>query len=231
MVLFGSMPALRTTLLLVMASNLVMVGIRIVLDPQLIGLPGGLRSALEPAALLTLGAIIVTWATSRDSRVAQAIVQEGTAVGLVAGTLEIVHITLENYAHFCARVESVSTGGFMLGLLLLWCIAGYRVTRRTADLFAGLMAGSWSAMVGMLMAMTYGFSQLFWGLPRLEQRNVGSPDFVRSGWTDLHTFTIADIFEAGFKILFIGPVVGAILGWLGAIIARVIFATGSRRPD
>jgi hypothetical protein len=231
MVLFGSMPALRTTLLLVIASNLVMVGIRIVLDPQLIGLPGGLRSALEPDALLTLGAIIVTWATSRDSRVAQAIVQEGTAVGLVAGTLEIVHITLENYAHFSARVESVSTGGFMLGLLLLWCIAGYRVTRRTADLFAGLMAGSWSAMVGMLMAMTYGFSQLFWGLPRLEQRNVGSPDFVRSGWTDLHTFTIADIFEAGFKILFIGPVVGAILGWLGAIIARVIFATGSRRPD
>jgi hypothetical protein len=29
----------------------------------------------------------------------------------------------------------------------------------------------------------------------------------------------------------IGPVVGAILGWLGAIIARVMFATGSRRPD
>jgi hypothetical protein len=85
-------------------------------------------------------------------------------------------------------------------------------------------------MVGMLMAMTYGFSQLFWGLPRLEQRNVGSPDLLQSGWTDLHTFTIADVFEAGFKILLIGPVVGAVLGGLGCIIARTILAIRGRRP-
>jgi hypothetical protein len=84
-------------------------------------------------------------------------------------------------------------------------------------------------MAGMLVAMTYGFSQLFWGLPRLERRNVGSPDFLRSGWTDLHTFTIADIFQAGFKILLIGPVAGAILGGLGAIIARTILAIRGRR--
>jgi hypothetical protein len=230
MVRFGSMPALRTTLLLVIAFNLVMVGIRVFLDPQLLGMPGGLQSALEPAALLTLAALIVTWATRGDSRVAQAIVREGTAVGLVSGTLEVVHITLENYGHFNARVESISTGGFMLGLLLLWCIAGYRVTRSTADLGAGPLAGSWSALVGMLMAMTYGFSQLFWGLTRLERRNVGSPDFLRSGWTDLHTFTIADVFEAGFKVLLIGPVAGAVLGGLGALIARTVLAIGGRRP-
>ena len=89
----------------------------------------------------------------------------------------------------------------MVGLLLLWGIAGYRTTRGTAAVGAGPLAGSWGALVGMLMATTFGFSQLFWDLPRLEQRNVGSPDFLRSGWTDLHTFTIADIFESGFKDL------------------------------
>jgi hypothetical protein len=230
MVRFGSMPALRTTLLLVIAVNLVMVGIRVFLDPQLLGMPGGLQSALEPAAMLTLDALIVTWATSGISPLTQAMVREGTAVGLFSGTLEVVHITLENYGHFNARLESVSTGGFLLGLLLLWSIAGYRATRSTADIGAGLLAGSWSAIVGMLMAMTYGFSQLFWGLPRLEQRNVGSPDLLRSGWTDLHTFTIADVFEAGFKILLIGPVAGAVLGGLGAIIARTILASGGRKP-
>ena len=170
----------------------------------------------------------MTWATRGGSLAARAIVREGTAVGLVGGTLEVVHITLENYGHFDARVESIATGGFLLGLLLLWSIAGYRTTRSTADLGAGLLAGSWSAMVGMLMATTYGFSQLYWDLPRLEQRNVGSPDFLRSGWTDLHTFTIADIFEAGFKILLIGPVAGMVLGGLGALIARTILATGGR---
>lgn len=230
MVRFGSMPALRITLLLVIALNLVMVGIRVFLDPQILGMPGGLQSALEPAALLTLDALIVIWATNGDSPVSRAVVREGTIVGLISGTLEVVHITLENFGHFNARVESVSTGGILLGLLLLWGIAGYRVTRSTAEFGAGLLAGSWSAMVGMLMAMTYGFSQLFWGLPRLEQRNVGSPDFLRSGWTDLHTFTIADVFEAGFKVLLIGPVAGAVLGGLGAIIARMILSIRGRGP-
>ena len=70
--------------------------------------------------------------------------------------------------------------------------------------------------------MSYGFSELFWGLPRLERRNVGSPDLLRSGWDDLHLFTISDVFDAGFKILLIGPIAGAILGALGALIARTI---------
>jgi len=144
--------------------------------------------------------------------------------------LEVVHITLENYGRLGARAESVTTGGFLVGLLLLWGIAGYRATRGTAAVGAGVLAGSWSALVGMLMATTYGFSQLFWDLPRLEERNIGSPDLLRSGWIDLHTFTIADIFEAGFKILLIAPVAGAALGGLGALTARTILAVGRRRP-
>ena len=125
-------------------------------------------------------------------------------MGLACGTLEVVHITLENFGHLSPRAESISTGAFLLGLLLLWGIAGYRVTRSTRDMGAGVLAGSWSAMVGMLLATAYGFSQLFWGLPGLEHRNIGSPDLLRSGWTDLHVFTIADVFESGLKILLVG---------------------------
>ena len=146
----------------------------------------------------------------------------------MGGLLEVVHIVLENYGRLGVRAESVTTGGFLAGLLLLWGIAGYRATRKTSAFAAGPLAGSWSGLVGMLMAMTFGFSQLFWDLPRLEQRNVGSPDFLRSGWTDLHTFTIADIFESGFKVLLIGPVAGAILGGLGAL-ARTVDPRQTRR--
>ena len=77
-------------------------------------------------------------------------------------------------------------------------------------------------MVGMLFAITYGFSQLFWALPRLEQRNTLSPDFLRSGWTDLHAFTIVNVFEAGVKVLIIGPIVGALVGGLGGILALTV---------
>lgn len=57
-------------------------------------------------------------------------------------------------------------------------------------------------------------------MSRLELRNVGSPDLIRSGWTDLRAFTIADSFEAVVKVLVVGPVVGAIFGGIGGLIAR-----------
>jgi hypothetical protein len=222
MLRLGSISALRTALLLVIASGLAMVGVRVALDRQLLGMPGGFQSAFEPAALLIVDAPVVIWVARKAGPIAQAILREGTAFGLAGGLLEVVHIVVENYGRLGVRAESAATGGFLAGLLLLWGFAGYRATRETSAVAAGPLAGSWSGLVGMLMAMTFGFSQLFWDLPRLEQRNVGSPDFARSGWTDLHTFTIADVFESGFKVLLIGPVAGAILGGLGALLARSI---------
>jgi hypothetical protein len=38
----------------------------------------------------------------------------------------------------------------------------------------------------------------------------------------MHAFVIADIFEACFKILFPGPIIGIIFGLLGATIALVL---------
>ncbi len=68
----------------------------------------------------------------------------------------------------------MSTGLFMLGLFLIWGIAGYRATRRLRAMGAGSWAGSWAAMVGMLFAITYGFSQLFWALPHSWSRGTRS---------------------------------------------------------
>ena len=44
---------------------------------------------------------------------------------------------------------------------------------------------------------------------------------IRSGWTDLRAFTIADLFGAVVKVLIVGPILGAILGGLGGILARI----------
>jgi hypothetical protein len=222
--------ALRLALWAVIAQNLAMIGARVALDPQLLGMPGGLHIVLGPAVLLVEVAAFVGWATSRGRPVDLAVLREGTTFGLIAGALEIAHITVENYGNLSPRAESASTGAFMLGLLALWAFAGYRVAGGTKATGPGLFAGSWCAMVGMLVTVIYGYSQLFWDLPRLERRNVGSPDFLRSGWTDLHAFTIADIFEAGFKVLLVGPIAGALFGGVGAVVARALAAVRHRRP-
>ncbi len=229
MINIGSMRALRTALLLVIALDLAMVATRVALDPQLLGMPGGPRSAIEPALLLIVGAPLVIRATRGDEASRSVVIREGTTAGLIGGMIEVAHITLENFGHLSAPVESASTGGFLVGLLLVWGIAGYRAARGGAGAGAGAMAGLWSASVGMLIAVTYGFSQLFWGLAGLERRNIGSPDYVRHGWTDLHTFTVADIFESGFKVLLVAPLAGTLVGGLGAVVAWTISAVRNRK--
>ena len=137
MVRAGSMRALRVALLLAIALDLAMVGTRVALDPQLLGLPGGPRSAIEPAALLALGALLVIWATRGDGPSRLAVLREGTAAGLVGGAVEVAHITVENFGHLSPSVESASTGAFLLGLLLVWAVAGYRAARSTSDVVGG----------------------------------------------------------------------------------------------
>jgi hypothetical protein len=218
----SSMRALRFALLLGIALNLGMIGVRVSLYPSFFRMPGSLTSISEPAILLILYGPLVIWATSKGGSAGQEVLLKGALLGLASGALEIAHISLENFGRLSPRAETISTGAFMLGLLALWGAAGYLAVRSASDVGVGILTGSWSAMVGLLLTVTFGFSQLYWALPRLERRDVGSPDFLRSGWADLHAFAIADVFEAGFKVLFVAPIAGAIFGGLGGVIAHII---------
>jgi hypothetical protein len=213
---------LRIALLLSVALGLVMIPGRVALDPQLLGLPGGLQTTIAAAVTLVVAALVVFCATSARGEANQEVIWDAAVFGVLSGVLEAIHITVENFGNLAAAAERISTGLFMLGLFLIWGVAGYRATRRISALEAGACGGAWAAIVGMLFTVTYGFSQLFWALPRLEQRSMLSPDFLRSGWTDLHSFTIIDVFEAGVKVLIIGPIVGAIVGGLGGVIALAV---------
>jgi hypothetical protein len=199
-----------------------MIGLQAFLYPPLISLPGAFGLIAEPIILLLVYALLISWLTNRANQVThRTALVVGTQMGLIAAVLEIVHIVVENFSWLNARGESLSTEAFMVGLFLVWGVAGYLGAWRTGTTAPGLLAGCWCAMVGMLLTMTFGFSQLFWSLQRLEQRNSESPDFLRSGWIDMHAFTIADMFEAGAKILLIAPILATIFGGLGSMIARV----------
>lgn len=211
----------RWLLLLSIGLSLAMVAAQMVLHPEVLGMAGGPAAVLQPVVLLLLCVPLVIWATAGSSPTRQAALQTGTTVGLACGILEIVHIAVEGFGGLEAHAETVATGVFTLGLLLFWGSAGFFAVRHRGACGRGWLAGGWSGVVGMLMVVTCGFSQLYWALPRLEHKNIGSPDLIRSGWTDLRAFTIADLFEAGFKVLLLGPVVGAALGGIGGLVARL----------
>jgi hypothetical protein len=58
------------------------------------------------------------------------------------------------------------------------------------------------------------------GLP-LDRAGVTWREFKRSGWTDVHAFTIANALDAALSHLIIGPVVGAIFGGAAGVIAHL----------
>jgi hypothetical protein len=209
-----------------------MIGVQVFLYPPLITLPGAIVLIAEPIILLFAYTLSVHWLTSRANQVThRTALVVGAQIGLIAAVLEITHIMVENFARLSPHAQSVSTLAFMIGLFLVWGLAGYLGGWRTGAPSPGLLAACWSAMLGMLLTMTFGFSQLFWSLQRLEQRNNGSPDFLRSGWTDMHAFTIADLFEAGAKILLIAPILATICGGVGAFLGSLSARFGAERSS
>ena len=212
---------LRLVLLLVIAGNIGMAVIAMFMYPPLLTMPHSYSYILELGIMFLVYVPIVFWATKPS--VAASTLQIATFWGVIAGLLEMVHISVENFGHLTARAETVSTGIFMGLLFLLFAVSGCRITLRNRNLISGVLCGSWSAVVCMLLVMTYGLSQLFWSFGAIEKHDMGDPDFIRTGWTDMHAFVIADIFEACFKILLVGPMAGIIFGFLGAALARLIF--------
>jgi hypothetical protein len=211
---------LRRTLLAVIALDAAMIGGRVLSYRRLLAMPGVAGLLLELAILLTAHALFVIWATGAGGPWSAA-VRTGTVFGLVAAAVESAHIAVENHAALSPRAETLSTAAFMLALCLTWAAAGYGGARAARSAAAGALTGAWSAAVGMQATLAFAFSQLYWSLPALERREVGSPDLIRRGWTDLRAFTIADIGEAGVKVLLVGPVAGAILGGSGGLLQAI----------
>jgi hypothetical protein len=209
----------RLALLLGVTLNLAMISLRVFFYRPLLAMPGGLKFVIEPALLLTVYALLVVWATSRADPLRQRILQIGTPLGVIGGVVQIVHISLENLVNFGAANGTVTLLS-MFFTFLLWGVAGYRASRTTTITGLGVLTGSWSAIVTMLMTVTVGFALLFSSIPRLDYVATW-PEFQQSGWGDVHAFSIANTLDSGFSHLLIGPVVGALFGGVAGIVARV----------
>ncbi len=208
----------RWALLLGIVLNLALIGIRVFLYRPLLAMPGGLNFVVEPALLLMVYGLLVMWTTARPDPLRQTILQMGTPLGVIGGVLQIVHMLLENLVDFGAA-NGAATLLSMLATFVLWGVAGYRAARTTPAIGVGVLAGSWSAVVTMLMTVTFGFALLYSSIPRLDYVATW-PEFQRSGWRDVHAFSIANTLDSGFSHLLIGPVAGAIFGGIASIIGR-----------
>ena len=217
---FVSNVALRQIMLCVIAVDLIMAIIATFMYRPLLTMPHFYLYILELGIMFPVYIVILVLGTRPSADIA--ILRISTFFGIIAALLEIFHISIENFGHLNARAETVSTGIFMGGLFLLFALSGLKIALKKHSVVSGMLGAGWTSVVCMLIVMTFGLSQLFWSFAAIEAHDIGNPDFIRTGWNDMHAFVIADIFEACFKILIMGPIIGIILGSLSGVIARLL---------
>lgn len=219
--------ALRYAGLAIILLDLALIGVRVLRSPSFFGQPGAHEYLLAPALLLVVYAGMALAITARVSAPRSVALRTGTTLGLLAGALWVVNLSVETFTNLSNAFGILGTAPFLLGGFALWGIAGFLGARRTGAPRLGVLSAVWGAMVCALLTITYGFLLLFTALPRLQHDLTDDPDWLRSGWDDLPAFAIANTFNAGFTHLLGALLIGTAVGAMGSALGMI----GSRRHD
>jgi hypothetical protein len=219
---------LRGALLTLIGLTIALMALNIALYPAFFAQPGALFYLLEPLASLIVYAVIALLTTRRTSPQADVAARVGLLFGPLTGCLWLVNLTLETFTNIGAGAGILATAPFLLGGFLLWGVAGVVAAWRTSSIGSGILAAVWSAMICALLTIAYGWTLPLVASSHLQQELVNDPDFLRSRWTDLHAFVLANSFDSGFSHLLGALIIGGALGAIGA--GAAVWLRGSRQP-
>jgi len=167
-------------------------------------LPTGLtitRSAPVCGAVLVMYGLLVLWATTNLDDGRRTALQTGTSWGLISGVI----LTAWSIGGYFVRSEGTMpiflAGWSMVLIFGCWSIAGYQAARRTATASSGWLAGCWGGVVCALVKVTCAFLLLRTSLP--------GP-------------SIGIVLVAAGQHLLEAPVIGAVLGAMAGLTARIV---------
>jgi hypothetical protein len=221
--------SLRRWLLVLIGCDLGLVALRAATYPAFFSMPGALSYLIAPVGVLVIYAVVVVTLPFLAVRFpgAPTAVRVGTVAGLVGGALDIASNTLESLLTLPQPIVALATLVAMLGLFLAFGVAGFLGSRGAGSFLLGVGAAVWSAVVAIVIAVTFGFLLVNTALPKLAHDELGDPDYVRSGWTDVRAFAIANTFDAGVTHLVEAPIIATALGAVGSGLGR---PRARRRP-
>lgn len=209
----GPAKRLRTAFLVAVACDLALIFLRVLRYPPLLRQHNALIFILEPVILLTLYGGIAVATTRNIGSQRYAALRVGVTLGLVTGIMWIVNLAMETFS----PVSGIPvTAPLLLGAFILWGVAGFLAARQTGSLSLGILAAIWAAMLCVLLAITFGFLLTYTSLPTLERQMIADPDFLRSGWSNIRAFAIANAFDSAFSHLWGGLLVSAVFGATGS---------------
>ena len=178
----------------------------------------GVLSLLTPAFLLLLYGVVAIIVTHKPGQARSNALKSGTVFGLLVGLTFIVTISVENFVDMDRQVSTISTLGFMLFIFLIFAYAGWHGTNESSQLSLGIFTSVWSSMIGVVIALLFGFTINFLFTQRLEQNLQASAEYLRSSSHDLETFTFWNTLDSASSHLLEAPIIAVVLGTIGSLI-------------
>ena len=191
------------------------IGYGLLRYPLIIG-EAGMSSILAPAFMLLVYGVAAIRITQQPTQARSGALKSGTLFGLVVGLIFIVTISVEDFVDIGQQAITISTLGLMLLIFLVFAYAGWHGAKESSQLSIGILTSVWSAMIGVVIALLFGFMINFLFTQRLEQNLQTSAEYFRSGIHDLETFTFLNTLDSASSHLFEAPIIAAVLGALGS---------------
>lgn len=201
----------RSIVLSVLLIDIGLVVERVLTLPGVFTLPGfNITIGSVALSFVAAGVFIIG---ADYSKVLPSDLRLATATGAAGGLLMIVHMALENFG---ARVgeDWRITVAVMVGTFALWFSSGWLTGRNRSNLVSGVVAGCWTALVSVILAVTFGLIGMYFDVP--SSAYVATwPEYVQSGASDPQAFAIANTLDAATSHLVAALLLGSILGGAG----------------
>ena len=201
-----------------------LVVFRVLTDVSTLAVPGAISTLVWLGISFVAAAIVVICSNSSKSIVVD--LRFATAAGLLGGIILMTHMALENFG---ARVgeDWRLTLAVMLATFAIWLSSGWRTARRHSALVAGTVAGCWTAIISVILVITFGFVGMYFDIPSRGYVQTW-PEYLRSGSSDPQGFAIVSTLDAGSGHLITALLLGPILGCVGWFIGSL--QTGNEKP-
>ena len=209
---------MRGAFLAILGLDIVLVGVGVANYPAFLRQPGSLAYLAEPLVLLVIYVAVVLAVTGRTGRDQRRLLWAAAIVGLATGAMEVANISVETFTNLSGPANLATTAPFILGPFVIWGVVGGWAARATGSLRLGLLAAVWSAMVTMVVGVTYGFALALTAPGRLTRILADDPDRIRSGWSDVRAYVLANAFDNGFTHLLGAVLVGTAVGLVGGLV-------------
>ncbi len=201
--------------------DFVLVGLILVRAPLLLQAPYFSTTLFTSLLLLLYGGVGVAFPKFVHSTNVQNVLWQASRVGPLVGLFFVISITVEYFVDLNQTASLLSTFGFMGLIFLAFIIAGSLGTRFTGYWLSGVLCSIWSALLGVLIALSFGMMVNLFFLQRLEA--ISTADYMRSGMSDPAAFVFFNTLDTASTHLFEAPISAAIFGMLGAVIFKGFF--------